>query len=64
MTVIELRKRLEQFDDNLVVMIPNIKWEPNLIAPTIVPAESIAKGVNEFDNCLLISDYEEDNDND
>lgn len=60
MTVKELRERLEEFDDNLIVMIPNIDWTPLGDEFADVPARHLVQGVNEFDGCLFIDDYEED----
>ena len=62
MTVIELRELLSQFDDDLIVMIPNICWRPKKGVPVDVPAKNVSQGVNEYDGCIFISDYEEDND--
>lgn len=58
MTVKELKEKLNQFDDNLVVMIPNSDWD--LAKSHAVPATSITRGVNEMDGCVFIDDYEED----
>ena len=54
MTVKELKEKLNQFDDNLVVMIPNSDWD------SYAPATSVARGVNEMDGCVFIDDYVED----
>ena len=65
MTVRELIEKLEQFDDNLIVLIPNCGWHPYSIEPTMIPAASVAMGVNEFDGCVIIDDiddYVEDED--
>ena len=62
MTVRELIEKLEQFDDNLIVLIPNCGWHPYSIEPTMIPATSVAMGVNEFDGCVIIDDYVEDED--
>ena len=59
MTVKELKEKLNQFDDNLIVMIPNRNWEEPC-QPYEVPARNVAQGVNEFDGCLFIDSYEED----
>ena len=60
MTVKELRERLKQFDDNLIVMIPYIDGTPLGDELPYVPARNIVQGVNEFDGCLFIDDYMED----
>lgn len=62
MTVKELREKLEQFPDNLIVMIPNIDWTPLGNEFADVPARNVIQGVNEFDGCLFIDDYVGDDD--
>lgn len=62
MTVRELKERLEQFDDRLIVMIPDANWTPNNNRLPYIPATSVARGVNEADGCLFIDDYVEDED--
>ena len=59
MTVKELREKLEQFPDNLIVMIPNIDWTPFNNQLLSVAATNVVQGINEFDGCLFIDDYEE-----
>jgi hypothetical protein len=61
MTVKELKEKLNQFDDNLIVMIPNAGWHPFSIVPPEIPATSVTQGVNEADGCLFI-DYDEEYD--
>lgn len=61
MTVKELKEKLNEFDDNLIVMIPNRNWE-DACQRYDIPARHISQGVNEFDGCLFINDYEEDDD--
>ena len=60
MTVKELKEKLEQFDDNLIVMIPDKGWCPELCAFKCIPAKSVSQGINESDCCLFIDDCEED----
>ena len=60
MTVKELKETLEQFDDNLIVMIPNMDWTPFNNKFQSVPATSITRGVNEMDGCIFIDDYVEE----
>ena len=60
MTVRELKEKLEQFPENFTVLIPNCGWHPYSIEPTMIPAESVAIGVNEFDGCVIIDDYVEE----
>lgn len=64
MTVRELKEKLEQFDDNLIVLIPNAGWHPYSITPPEIPATSVSRGVNELDGCVIIDDYEEEEDED
>ena len=59
MTVKELKEKLKQFDDHLIVMIPNSNWNPYGNTPPDIPARNITQGINEFDGCLFIDDYEE-----
>ena len=58
MTVKELKEKLNEFDDNLIVMIPNMDWALNGVGA--IPATSISRGINEFDSCVFIDDYVED----
>lgn len=60
MTVKELKEKLNQFDDNLIVMIPNIDWNPYNNPCQDVPATHISQGVNEFDGYIFIDDYTEE----
>lgn len=60
MTVRELKEKLKQFDDNLIVLIPNASWHPYSIDPPEIPATSVRRGVNELDGCVIIDDYVED----
>ena len=55
MTVRELIEKLEQFRQDLVVMIPD-DYSP--IGYT--PLTHIAQGVNEADGCVFLTDYEEE----
>lgn len=60
MIVKELKEKLEQFNDNLIVMIPNINFYRDFDAWDNVPATHISQGVNELDGCVFIDDYVED----
>ena len=60
MTVKELKEKLNQFDDNLIVMIPGKGWCPELNSFKCIPAKSLSQGINEADCCVFIDDYEED----
>ena len=62
MTVRELKDKLEQFDDNLIVMIPDANWTPEKNWLPYIPATNVGRGVNEADGCLFIDDYAEDED--
>lgn len=62
MTVRELKEKLEQFPDNLIVMIPNERLHLDPDAIWCVPATCVARGTNECDGCLFIDDYVEDED--
>ena len=62
MTVKELKDKLNRFNDNLIVMIPNIGWTPFNNQFECVAATNVAQGINEFDGCLFIDDYTEDDD--
>ena len=55
MTVKELKEKLEQFDDNLIVMIPHDNRGTFIYFPYIA-ADYIYQGVNETDGCLFIED--------
>jgi len=52
MTVKELKKKLEQFPENCVVMIPG--------CGRYVHATHVGIGFNEMDGCVIIDDYVED----
>lgn len=57
MTVKELKEKLNRFDDNLHVMIPNNDPEDNI---WYVPATNVSQGVNELDGGLFIDGYVEE----
>jgi hypothetical protein len=54
MTIKELKEKLDQFPDNLIVMIPNNDY------PWSAPAMNVSRGCNEADGCVFIYSYEED----
>ena len=54
MTVKELKEKLEQFPDDLKIFVPNITYVILEDAPDIVLAQSVYRGVNEYDGCLII----------
>ena len=62
MTVRELIEKLEQFDDNLIVMIPDANWTPYKNCLPYIPATNVGRGVNEADGCVFIDDYVEGED--
>ena len=63
MTVKELKEKLNQFDDNCIVMIPNKEYySGDSLFPDTV-AIHITQGVNEFDGVIFIDgSWEEDDD--
>lgn len=54
MTVKELKEKLNEFDDNLIVMIPNENLYRDLKVVWCVSATDVYQGVNETDGCLFI----------
>lgn len=60
MTVKELKEKLNQFDDNLIVMIPNTDWKPYDRSFQYIPANSVTRGFNEIDGLIFIDDYQEE----
>lgn len=60
MTVKELKETLEQFDENLVVAIPNMNWTPFNKDFHSVVATKVAQGVNELDGFVFIDSCRED----
>ena len=60
MTVKELKEKLNQFDDNLIVCIDgDIDITDRTRCPVTV-ATNVSQGFNELDGCLIIDDYVED----
>jgi hypothetical protein len=55
MTVGELKVKLEQFPDDLHVLIPCVDGSFEYTSDV-----NIAQGVNEYDGCLFIDDFVED----
>lgn len=47
MTVKELKEKLNQFPDYLIVMVPSY-------TDGYAPADCVARGINEADGCLFI----------
>lgn len=60
MTVKELREKLNKFDDNLIVMIPDMKLYRDFDSQGYIPATHISQGINELDGCVFIDDYVEE----
>lgn len=60
MTVKELKEKLEQFDDDLIVMIPNMNWTPFNNQFECVMATNVSQGFNEADGCIFLDDYIEE----
>lgn len=52
MTVKELKEKLEQFPENCVVLIPEYG--------RYIHATNVAIAFNEMDNCVIIDDYVEE----
>lgn len=59
MTVKELRKQLENFHDNDIVMIPNINWHPWSSQPADVEARNVLQGGGPYEICVFIDACEE-----
>ena len=64
MTVKELIEKLEQLPENCMVLIPNENLYKDRNAFFYVRAENVSRGINEMDGCVIIDDYEEDEDGD
>lgn len=61
MTVKELREKLQQFDDNLIIMVPNKDYYLENPAFPDVVAKHVSQGVNEADGVIFIEGaWEED----
>lgn len=60
MTVKELREKLNKFDDNLIVMIPNRDYHLEFDAFPDIVATNVSQGVNEADGAIFIECWEED----
>lgn len=58
MTVKELKKILNQYDNDLVVMIPNRKWTLFGDQPLCVEVDHVSKGI--LGKGLFMCDFEED----
>lgn len=62
MTVKELKEKLSQFNDNLIVMIPNTDYYAgDSRFPDRTPTH-VSQGINEFDGAVFIEHWEEDED--
>jgi hypothetical protein len=61
MTIKELKEKLEQFDDNLIVMVPNKDYYLEDSSFPDVVAKHVCQGVNEADGVVFIEGaWEED----
>ena len=60
MTVKELKEKLNEFDDNLIVTVPNIDWSPYNDQPLYEKATSVVKGFNEAEGYIFIGNYYEE----
>lgn len=54
MTVRELKEKLNQFNDNFIVMIPNGEFYSGDSLFECVAATNVYQGFNEFDGCVFI----------
>ena len=57
MTVKELKEKLNQFDDNLIVVIPNKEYYSGDSLFYWTPLLNISQGINEWDDSLFLDDY-------
>ena len=62
MTVKELKEKLNKFDDNLLVMIPNRDYHLEFDEFPDIVATNVSQGVNEADGAIFIEHWEEDDD--
>ena len=60
MTVKELREKLSEFDDNLIVTVPNIEWSPYNDELPYEFATNCSRGINEAEGYIFIGWYNED----
>ena len=60
MTVKELKEKLNQFSEDLMVFVPNSDLHRLPHPVWYVEANCVAQGINEFDGCLYICEAEED----
>ena len=58
MTVKELKEKLNQFDDHLIVVIPRTEPDPNDWLG-FVSVKNVVQGINELDGAVFLDDYEE-----
>lgn len=59
MTIGELKEKLDQFPDDLIVVIPtNITNAKNKAGYTV--AHNVSRGVNELDGVVFIDDFVEE----
>ena len=60
MTIKELKEKLNQFPDNLIVMIPNQDLHRLSNPVWSVPATDVYRGCNEADGCVFIENDEDE----
>lgn len=60
MTVKELKEKLNQFDDDFIVLVPNRHLYTHFFVPRFVHATSVTKGVSGSDSYILIDNYMEE----
>ena len=60
MTVKELRRKLCEFDDNAIVLIPNSGLYRFSSPIWYVPAFTVTRGINELDGYVFIDSFDEE----
>jgi hypothetical protein len=60
MTVKELKEKLNQFDDDFIVLVPNRHLYTHFFVPRFVRATNVAKGISGADGYILIDNHVED----
>ncbi len=60
MTVKELKEKLNELDDNLIVTVPNIDWSPYNDKLPYELATNCSQGINEAEGYIFIGNFEEE----
>ena len=60
MTVKELKEKLNQFDDDFIVLVPNRYIYSHYFVPRFVRATNVTEGVSGSDSYILIDNYVEE----